>query len=362
MSVIERSITYKLEWSSTAVDTKSDEISLHDSKMCCIGVKLNPRTFSHILYFVCKSKQPSVLEISDVFFSTCSSSENRIQMKLLSHEGPHQVFSCDVLEWKTPLNLTCWVTLKEKVEGFSYQLIDGLLTDQLLASTENERLTDVKFVVGLMASKKKTFAAHRSILAARSPVLAELFEKEDVTLPIEIIDAQPSVFQDFLQFIYTGKFKGCSASSLIELQALADRFQIKNLQKICRQPIQEMNVSELTSLVMSLSQPTSRVDNNNNTGLFGNSFAPTHISPLFTGTSFSASAATFPSTNSVLAVSKLNACKILPYILHYIEIFLFNSCNFAANSKSSSIENSTLFQHSNSDSYQQQLGIQFLLG
>lgn len=104
-----------------------------------------------------------------------------------------------------------------------------------------------------------------------------------------------------MHFIYTGKFKGCSASSLIELQALADRFQIKNLQKICRQPIQEMNVSELTSLVMSLSQPASRVDNNNNTGLFGKSFAPTHISPLFTGASFNASAAAFPSTNSVLA-------------------------------------------------------------
>ena len=361
MSVIERSITYKLEWSSTSVDTKSDEISLHDSKMCCIGVKLNPRTFSHIIYFVCKSKQPSVLEISDVFFSTCSSSENRTQMKLLSHEGPHQVFSFDVLEWKTPLTLTCWVTLKEKVEGFSYQLMDGLLTDQLLASTENERLTDVKFVVGL-SSKKKTFAAHRSILAARSPVLAELFEKEDVTLPIEIIDAQPSVFQDFLHFIYTGKFKGCSASSLIELQALADRFQIKNLQKICRQPIQEMNVSELTSLVMSLSQPASRVDNNNNTGLFGKSFAPTHISPLFTGASFNASAAAFPSTNSVLAVSKLNACKILPNILYYMEKCFFMSFHFAANSKSSSIEKSTFFQHSNCDAYQQQHGIQFLFG
>ena len=80
---------------------------------------------------------------------------------------------------------------------------DQLFRNQLETFYEKMMLKDVYFDVG-----DREFKAHKSILALRSPVFAAMFEhptKEKMTNRVVIEDIEPSVFQELLRFIYTGR-------------------------------------------------------------------------------------------------------------------------------------------------------------
>ena len=74
-------------------------------------------------------------------------------------------------------------------------------------------MTDVQFVAG-----KESFYAHRSILSARSPVLAAMFTsgmKECLIGQVLIDDVEPSTFRHFMEFVYTGQQGLRGKSSLL---------------------------------------------------------------------------------------------------------------------------------------------------
>lgn len=86
------------------------------------------------------------------------------------------------------------------------------------------------------------FAAHKAILASRSPVfMAELFGgmKEEASRHIEVKDIKPAAFKAVLRFIYTGTApeldkKGDGGTSLAQhLLAGADRYGLDMLKLIC---------------------------------------------------------------------------------------------------------------------------------
>lgn len=91
---------------------------------------------------------------------------------------------------------------------------------------------------------KKTFSAHKAILAARSSVLADEFESElvehpkkkgDGPLQINIDDVDPTIFEEFLYFLYTGEPK-ISMLDNEELLKLAIRYQLNTLVELCKSP------------------------------------------------------------------------------------------------------------------------------
>ncbi|PVH34505.1 hypothetical protein PAHAL_8G234300 [Panicum hallii] len=101
--------------------------------------------------------------------------------------------------------------------------------------------SDVTFRVG-----EETFAAHRVVLAARSPVfMAELFgpmkEKHKTSRPIQISDMEPGVFGAMLHFIYTDSLPeaavdtGDASVSVMAQHVLvaADRYGLERLKLIC---------------------------------------------------------------------------------------------------------------------------------
>ncbi|CAL4892157.1 unnamed protein product [Urochloa decumbens] len=93
----------------------------------------------------------------------------------------------------------------------------------------------------------KSFVAHKSILAARSPVfMAEFFgEMEETSSPVvDVQDMDATVFQAMLQFIYTGKVP--------ELDEKEEEATILAQHLICRVPEIDEKEEEATILAQHL--------------------------------------------------------------------------------------------------------------
>ncbi|XP_057325877.1 speckle-type POZ protein-like A [Microplitis mediator] len=84
-----------------------------------------------------------------------------------------------------------------------------------------------------------TFETHRSILMARSSVLAAMFSHEMIEKKdnkISIPDITPEIFEKVLEYIYTDKVTGLDeiADDLLEA---ADKYQLLSLKNICQESL-----------------------------------------------------------------------------------------------------------------------------
>uniref|UniRef100_A0A0E0CED3 BTB domain-containing protein n=1 Tax=Oryza meridionalis TaxID=40149 RepID=A0A0E0CED3_9ORYZ len=125
----------------------------------------------------------------------------------------------------------------------------GLLLDSAEGS-------DVSFVVG-----GEKFAAHRAVLAARSPVFrAQLFGcMSDATSScIMLQDMEPAIFRALLQFIYTddlpgdtGELDGSPIDTFLQhLLAMADRYALDRLKLMCAQRLlQNMTADSVADIL-----------------------------------------------------------------------------------------------------------------
>jgi hypothetical protein len=125
-----------------------------------------------------------------------------------------------------------------------------LIKDQLWATLKNQlNLADVEFVV-----KNKSFPAHKSILAARSQVFADEFEKKQPgrkgLQQIWIDDVEPSTVEHFLHFVYTGEPIGTLADE--DLQELADRYGLTTLTGLCKVALKKIDVMQMAEVRSNL--------------------------------------------------------------------------------------------------------------
>ncbi|CAE7233336.1 spop [Symbiodinium sp. CCMP2456] len=75
-----------------------------------------------------------------------------------------------------------------------------------------------------------TLAAHQSVLAARSPVLAAMFRhkafQEGQTAKVRLVDVDVETFKQYLHLLYTGDLEeGLNLDHILEVLVIADRFQ-----------------------------------------------------------------------------------------------------------------------------------------
>lgn len=97
-----------------------------------------------------------------------------------------------------------------------------------------DKFGDVALIVG-----EETLQAHKSILTARSPVFAAMFEhnmQEAAQNCVVIEDVDPTVFKALLRYIYSDKVT-CLNSKAHELYAVADKYGIPTLKSLCRNHI-----------------------------------------------------------------------------------------------------------------------------
>jgi len=195
--------------------------------------------------------------VEQVAYSTYSIDQDKksraVKMKVnsTSDESLLQVFT-DALTTlpELPLAITFYIKLTSTIPSFSHKLVDSEWKFQLLASAVNEQLTDVEFQVG-----DESFAAHRSLLSARSSVFAAMFDsgmKELQTGKVQIDDVDPDTFRCFLEFLYTGMLESSSIISE-KLFKVADKYGVETLMDLCRPAtIQPVSMEDMTRAFFSL--------------------------------------------------------------------------------------------------------------
>lgn len=88
----------------------------------------------------------------------------------------------------------------------------------------------------LIKVKDREFNVHKAILTARSLVFDKMFshnlsETNCGIVPIE--DCEPSVFEEFLLFVYTGRTQYLSSDNACELYYVADKYDLPEMKEEC---------------------------------------------------------------------------------------------------------------------------------
>lgn len=140
-----------------------------------------------------------------------------------------------------------YVHLESVVPNFGHKILDSTWKEHLWASSVKKQFTDFEFLVG-----DESFAAHRSLLSARSPVFAAMFRsgmQESQTGKVRLDeDVKPSTFRLFLKFLYTGTLE--SLTDREALLPLADKYQVETFANLC-QPATRFDIEAFVGDVLS---------------------------------------------------------------------------------------------------------------
>lgn len=136
------------------------------------------------------------------------------------------------------------------IEDYEVQQISHFLPKELWSSSVNQCGTDYEFI-----AEGKRFAVHKFILAARSPVFAQQFKREEHEEE-EGIEEKPkriktdgedaASLEQFLRFIYTGELEGPIKNP--GLLQLAQKYQIKTLERLCQAASSDIDIHKMTEL------------------------------------------------------------------------------------------------------------------
>lgn len=84
--------------------------------------------------------------------------------------------------------------------------------------------------------KDKEYKAHRAVLMARSSVFAAMFQhetSEKQTGIVNIPDCDPETFEEFLEFLYTGKLEKPLPHSTMHLYETSEKYNVQELKALC---------------------------------------------------------------------------------------------------------------------------------
>ncbi|XP_065203294.1 speckle-type POZ protein B-like [Planococcus citri] len=157
----------------------------------------------------------------------------------------------DVLLPEDELRIHCKLHFNRELVNFTSTNDVPIQTDESNNVTHDlEKLLNDKESSDLMINVNgKDYPAHRTILAARSPVFKAMF-KDDTTETqqnrIEIKDIDENIFEEVLRYIYTGRVENLKDTAL-ELLPVAEKFNLEHLKNMCVSAL-SMLLSENTAV------------------------------------------------------------------------------------------------------------------
>lgn len=208
----------------------------------------NNRRQQTVLYFIGSNLHKLGVKVSKVYVSFKGSRSGvNVHMKPANdNEVDHlQMFTLDItFKLKEEETISFGVHIVETIDSYRFHLFDKLWSSQLWQAAKNKHWTDVEFAV-----KSSIFAAHRAIVAARSPIFAAL---DVANTRIKIDGIEPPTFFTFLRFIYKGVFRPKAGTSIEELLSLADKYQVQTLKTLCESAMEDVDANQLTAFAMAV--------------------------------------------------------------------------------------------------------------
>ncbi|XP_008560580.1 speckle-type POZ protein [Microplitis demolitor] len=134
--------------------------------------------------------------------------------------------------------------IENKFKFSKHRIVDDL--EELFAS---KLKSDVVLIVN-----DKRIKAHKSILIARSPVLAAMFMHntvENKNSEINIVDLKAEIIEKMIKFIYTDKVENIDDDAEYLLEA-ADKYQVQMLKELCEKSLSKSVSPENAVRIMIL--------------------------------------------------------------------------------------------------------------
>ncbi|KAF8763518.1 protein roadkill-like [Argiope bruennichi] len=135
------------------------------------------------------------------------------------------------------------INISGQNSAIQFKVPECHLSDDFGNLFEGQKFSDV-----VLSVNGREFAAHKAILAARSPVFCAMFEhemEEKKQNRVEITDMDHEVLREMLHYIYTGKVSNIE-NMAEDLLAAADKYALDRLKVMCEEHICA-NLSVLTA-------------------------------------------------------------------------------------------------------------------
>jgi len=237
-------VVFNYEWVLTDIEEKkmtilSKMIKFNGEESFRTGLK---NAATPTLLFMTTNLNKMGMLVTRVLFSNKSNDKDNQRMDIEPNEeydesGSVQLFTAQLKSFQAG-NQTFFfqIHVEEIVENYYIMRKDSLLKEQLWSSAVNRMGTDFEFI-----AEGKIFPVHKFVIAARSPVFADLAglkerlpDEKDTPQAIALKQKTESVdaasMEQFLKFVYTGELEGSVGK---ELMTLATTYKVKTLEELC---------------------------------------------------------------------------------------------------------------------------------
>jgi hypothetical protein len=275
MSIMSEEAVIRCEWTINERPERgaiwmSNLVPFHAENCFRFGLKQSSMTLYFINVYPCKSG----FKISHVYLIAPGINGEEMTLRTEPNEPAIQMFTYVLDGYSHTDVLTSYnfyIHVVKTVDDYSYQPVDTLMGGQLWSAAKEALFTDFEFHLG-----DRVFPAHKGIVAARSSVFAAMFKADMVesrTQKVVIEDIEPSIFEEFLYFLYTGQLKRSAAdvtyriqldfffklnyifelNGKIKLLMAADKYNVETLKSLClTATAKDMDAEHLSSLVMKI--------------------------------------------------------------------------------------------------------------
>lgn len=174
-------------------------------------------------------------------------------MSMASH-GSQSIILFDAV-YNTPFLGSHWLIFRVMItnpeENYRFLLRDNNLSHQLMSATnQSDGKTDLEIQI-----QDKSFSVHKSLLASRSPVLADMISNLSLgnkKMSILEKDLEPTTFKGLLKHLYTDEFELPTTQPEL-FRKIAATLELSTLTKLREIPLRESLVSsDLIEILRSL--------------------------------------------------------------------------------------------------------------